>query len=369
MNKGGALMDFVKKNMKNIVFTIIVILLAMIPLFTDMGIMKASSVARYGRYITFAIVAIGLDLIWGYTGILSLGHGIYFCLGGYGMAMYLLMQKTGGKITDFMQRGGFTDLPWFWKPFLNLPVSLILIVVVPGILAALIGYFTFKNRVRGVYFSILSQALTWAMYTLFNGLQSYTNGTNGITGIDTIIGSYYDQTNVRILFYAALAALVLVYAFSTFLLSTKFGKILIAIRDGENRTYFSGYCVSNFKTFIYVISAIFAAIAGAIYVNLNNSISTSEMAISYSVTMIIWVAVGGRGSLIGAVIGAILVSGCEFSVSSAFPAVWQYIIGIFFTVVILFFRRGIVGFVADVFAKLTAIKSKNTKREEVLNNG
>lgn len=357
-------MSFFKKNTKNIIFTIIVILLALVPLFTDMGILKSSSIIRYGRYITFAIVAIGLDLIWGYTGILSLGHGIYFCLGGYGMAMYLLMQKTEGKITDFMQRGGFTDLPWFWKPFLNFPVSLILIVIVPGILAAIIGYFTFKNRVRGVYFSIISQALTWAMYTLFNGLQPYTNGTNGITGIDTIIGSYYDPANIRILFYVALVALILVYALSTFLLSTKFGKILIAIRDGENRTYFSGYCVSSFKTFIYVLSAVFAAVAGAIYVNLNNSISTSEMTIAFSVSMIIWVAVGGRGSLIGAVIGAVLVSSCEFSVSSAFPDVWQYIIGVFFTVVILFFRGGIVGFVSDIFDKLTAKKS----RKEVLRN-
>lgn len=354
----GDSMSFVKKNSKNIVFSVIVVLLALIPLFTDMGLMKSSSIVRYGRYISFAIVAIGLDMIWGYTGILSLGHGIYFCLGGYGMAMYLLMQKTGGQITDFMQRGGFTELPWFWKPFLNLPLSLILIVLVPGLLAMLIGHFTFKNRVRGVYFSIISQALTWAFYTLFNGLQPYTNGTNGITGIDTIIGSYYDKGNIRILFYAALVCLVIVYAFSAFLLSTKFGKILIAIRDGENRTYFSGYCVSRFKTFIYVLSALFAAIAGALYVNLNNSISTSEMTIAFSVSMVIWVAVGGRGSLIGAVIGALLVSSCEFSVSSAFPAVWQYIIGIFFTIVILFFRKGIVGFVADAAAKIAVNKAK-----------
>lgn len=360
-------MSFIKKNPKNIVFTIIVILLALVPLFCDLGIMKSSSVVRYGRYITFAIVAIGLDMIWGYTGILSLGHGIYFCLGGYGMAMYLLMQKTGGKVTDFMQRGGFTDLPWFWKPFLNLPLSLILIVVIPSLLAMLIGYFTFKNRVRGVYFSIISQALTWAMYTLFNGLQPYTNGTNGITGIDTIIGSYYDQGNIKILFYASLVTLVLVYALSAFLLSTKFGKILIAIRDGENRTYFSGYCVSKFKTFVYVLSALFAAVAGALYVNLNNSISTTEMTITFSVTMVIWVAVGGRGSLIGAVIGALLVSSCEFSVSSALPDLWQYIIGIFFTIVILFFRKGIVGFVSDIFAKLTSKKLDTVKKGSAAN--
>ncbi len=355
-------MSFIKKNKKNLVFTIIVILLALIPLFTDMGLMKSSSIVRFGRYITFAIVAIGLDMIWGYTGILSLGHGIYFCLGGYGMAMYLLLKKTGGQITDFMQRGGFTDLPWFWKPFLSLPLSLILIVIVPSIFAAIIGFFTFKNRVRGVYFSIISQALTWAMYTLFNGLQPYTNGTNGITGIETLIGSYYDQTNIKILFYAALVFLVLVYALSSFLLSTKFGKVLIAIRDGENRTYFSGYCVSNFKTFVYALSALFAGIAGALYVNLNNSISPTEMSITFSVSMIIWVAVGGRGSLIGAVIGAILVSACEFSVSSAFPSVWQYFIGIFFVVVILFFRRGLVGLAEDLYAYIIKKAGKTKER-------
>ena len=195
------------------------------------------------------------------------------------------------------------------------------------------------------------------MYTLFNGLQPYTNGTNGITGIDTIIGSYYNPNNIKILFYVALVFLVLVYALTSFLISTKFGKILVAIRDGENRAYFSGYKVSSFKNFVYVLSAVFAAIAGALYVNLNNSISPTEMSITFSVGMVIWVAVGGRGSLIGAVIGAILVSACEFSVSSAFPSVWQYFIGVFFTVVILFFRRGIVGIASDLVAKLNLKKA------------
>lgn len=349
--------SFFTKNPRNIAFSIVVILLALVPLFTDMGLLTSSSIVRFGRYITFAIVAIGIDLIWGYTGILSLGHGIYFCLGAYGMAMYLLLQKTGGKITDFMQRGGFTELPWFWKPFNSLPLSIILMIAVPTLIAWVIGYFIFKSRVKGVYFSIISQALTWAMYTLFNGLQPYTNGTNGITGIDTIIGSYYNPNNIKILFYIALVFLVLVYALTSFLISTKFGKILVAIRDGENRTYFSGYKVSSFKNFVYVLSAVFAAIAGALYVNLNNSISPTEMSITFSVGMVIWVAVGGRGSLIGAVIGAILVSACEFSVSSAFPSVWQYFIGIFFTVVILFFRRGIVGIASDLVAKLNLKKA------------
>ena len=208
--------SFFTKNPRNIAFSIVVILLALVPLFTDMGLLTSSSIVRFGRYITFAIVAIGIDLIWGYTGILSLGHGIYFCLGAYGMAMYLLLQKTGGKITDFMQRGGFTELPWFWKPFNSLPLSIILMIAVPTLIAWVIGYFIFKSRVKGVYFSIISQALTWAMYTLFNGLQPYTNGTNGITGIDTIIGSYYNPNNIKILFYVSLVFLVLVYALTSF---------------------------------------------------------------------------------------------------------------------------------------------------------
>lgn len=343
--------QLVKKQGSNICFAVIVILIALMPVLMNSGLISTSMVLFLGKCIAFAVVAIGLDLIWGYTGILSLGHGLYFALGGYCMAMYLKLQETGGKITDFMQIGGLDELPLIWRPFQYLPLTLIMIVAVPAVLAFVIGYFIFKTRVKGVYFSIISQALTWAAYSIFIALSPYTNGNVGITEIKTIFGKIKgesNQGNLFLLFYVALIILVLIYSLAKFLVGRKFGKLLIAIRDGENRTYFSGYKVSNYKTFIYVLSAVFAGIAGAIFVNFNGSITPSQMTISYSITMIIWVAVGGRGTIIGAVIGAFLINLCEYNLSSgSMVEIWQYIIGAVFCITILFFKGGIIGIVKE----------------------
>lgn len=354
-----------KKQGYNICFAVIVIILALMPLLLSAGVISSGSFVLFlGKCIAFAIVAIGLDLIWGYTGILSLGHGLYFALGGYAMAMYLKLQATGGKITSFMQTGGMTDLPMIWKPFLSAPISMILVIAVPAVLAGIIGYFIFRNRIKGVYFSIISQALTWAAYSLFTGLQSYTGGNVGITEISSLVGSIKgdaNRGNMFLLFYISLAILVLIYIVSYFLTHKKFGKMLIAIRDGENRTYFSGYCVSRYKNFIYVLSAIFAAIAGAIFVNFNGSITPTQMTISYSITMVIWVAVGGRGTLVGAVIGAFLINICDYKFSSgAMVEIWQYILGAIFVVTILFFKGGLVGIVRDQLPEWTR---KLTRKE------
>jgi urea transport system permease protein len=354
-----------KKQGYNICFAVIVLLLALAPLLLSVGVISSSSFVLFlGKCMAFAIVAIGLDLIWGYTGILSLGHGLYFALGGYAMAMYLKLQATGGKITSFMQTGGMTQLPLIWKPFLSTPIAMILVILVPAVVAGIIGYFIFKNRIKGVYFSIISQALTWAVYSLFTGLQSYTGGNVGITEISSIVGSIKgdaNQGNMFLLFYISLAILVLIYAVSYFLTHKKFGKLLIAIRDGENRTYFSGYCVSRYKNFIYILSAIFAAIAGAIFVNFNGSITPTQMTISYSITMVIWVAVGGRGTLVGAVIGAFLINICDYNFSSGtMVEVWQYILGAIFVITILFFKGGIVGIVRD---QLPELVRKLTRKE------
>ena len=359
-------MNFIKKNGKNLCFSIIVIILAVIPLLLMADVVKSTTVLFLGKCLSYAIVAIGLDIIWGYTGILSLGHGLYFALGAYGMGMYLKLQATNGSITDFMRVGGFTKLPLVWKPFLSLPLSIILILVIPGLIAGLLGYFIFKSRVKGVYFSIISQALTWAAYSMFIALSPYTNGNVGITEIQSILGSTRgpsNQGNLITLFYAGLVLLVLIYALSYFLINTKLGKVLIAIRDGENRTYFSGYRVSSYKNFVYILSAIFAAIAGALFVNFNGSITPTVMTISYSITMVIWVAIGGRGTLIGGVIGAFLINICEYNLSSGGTVeIWQYIIGALFTITIIFFKNGIVGIVSD---KLSKIKNKKI---EVNNN-
>lgn len=345
-------MNRIKKNGTHICFGLIVLVLALYPILLGAGVVSSTSFVLFlGKCICFSIVAIGLDLIWGYTGILSLGHGLYFCLGAYCMGMYLKLQATGGSITDFMKTGGLTELPLVWKPFNSLPLTLILMLLVPAVVSGVLGYLIFKNRVKGVYFSIISQALTWAGYSLFIALSPYTNGNVGITEIQSLFGSLRGSShlgNLMKVFYMALAVLVLVYALATWLTRSKFGRLLIAIRDGENRTYFSGYCVSNYKTVIYVISAVLAALAGALYINFNGSITPSQMTISYSITMVIWVAVGGRGTILGPVIGALLINLCEYNLSSGnLVDIWQYIIGAIFCLMILFFKGGIIGIVTD----------------------
>ena len=356
-------MKLLKKQGMNLCFAVIVAVLAAMPLLLQSGVLTASSTILYlGKCIAFAIVAMGLDLIWGYTGILSLGHGLYFALGGYAMAMYLKLQATGGSITDFMHVGGLTELPMIWKPFQILPGAIIMLFVVPTVVSGLIGYFIFKNRVKGVYFSIISQALTWAAYSIFIALSPYTNGNVGITEIQTVLGSIRGEKNrgnMFLLFYGALLLMVLAYVLCRFLTTRKFGKLLVAIRDGENRTYFSGYQVSHYKTFAYVLSAIMAAVAGAVFVNFNGSITPSQMTISYSITMVIWVAVGGRGTIIGAVIGAFLINLCEYNLSSGgLVDVWQYIIGAVFVLTILFMKGGLVGLFCE---QLPALLHKERK--------
>lgn len=331
----------------HICFLLIVLVLAGCPFFMS----STSTIQFVGKCMCYAIVAISLDLIWGYTGMLSLGHGIYFCLGGYCMAMYLRLKESGGNMIDFMQIGGLTELPFFWKPFNHLGLTLILMLVVPGALAGVLGYFVFRSRIKGVYFSIITQALTWAAYSLFIANSKYTGGNNGITDFQSICGSTRgpaNKGNLITLFIVTLITLSVVYILASYLVKSKFGKLLIAIRDGENRTFFSGYCVNDFKNFIYTLSAILTAIGGALFVNFNGSITPSQMTIAFSITMIIWVAIGGRGTIIGAVIGTFFINFCEYNLSSgSLASIWQYIIGAIFCVTIIFFKGGIVGIVTE----------------------
>ena len=239
-----------KLNGSHICFLLIAVVLAGCPFLLS----STSTIQFVGKCMCYAIVAISLDLIWGYTGMLSLGHGIYFCLGGYCMAMYLRLKESGGNIIDFMQIGGLTELPFFWKPFNSLGAMIVLMLVVPGVLAGVLGYFVFRSRIKGVYFSIITQALTWAAYSLIIANSKYTGGNNGITDFPSIFGSTRgpaNKGNLVTLFMVTLVVLVLVYILANYLVKSKFGKLLIAIRDGENRTYFSGYQVSRYKTFVY----------------------------------------------------------------------------------------------------------------------
>ncbi len=366
-------MKLLAKNGKHLCFILIAAALASCPFLLKADIIGSTSFVLFlGKCMCFSIVAIGLDLIWGYTGILSLGHGLYFCLGAYCMGMYLKLQATGGKITDFMKTGKLTSLPLIWKPFLSLPVALVCILVVPAVVSGVLGYLIFKNRVKGVYFSIISQALTWAGYSLFIAMSPYTNGNVGITEIQSLFGSIRggkNFPNMCKVFYMALIVLVLIYFLANWIVRSKFGKLLIAIRDGENRTYFSGYNVSSYKNAIYVFSAVLAGIAGALYINFNGSITPSQMTISYSITMVIWVAVGGRGTILGPVIGTMLINLCEYNLSSGiFVEIWQYIIGGIFVVMILFFKGGIMGIITEqipgVAAKIRKSQSVETSSKK-----
>ena len=333
---------------KNLVFILLVLALVTMPF-----VLTLFRLTLLGKFLCYAIVALGIDLIWGYTGILSLGHGVFFGLGAYAMAMHLKLVASDSSLPEFMVTGGLTQLPAFWKPFASAPFAFFAVIALPLLVVLIVGFSTFKNRIKGVYFSILSQALAWAFVTIFVGMQAYTGGSNGITGFTTLFGiQLQNPMNLVSFYYVAVALLVVTYVFCTWLMSRGIGKILIAIRDGENRTYFTGYDSSRYKTFIYCISAVITGIAGAMYVLFAGMISPKELDIAFSVEMVIWVAVGGRGTLIGAVIGALLVNAMKTGISETAPDMWLYFIGLLFVLVVLFMPKGLVGVCSALYAKV-----------------
>lgn len=312
-----------------------------------------------GKFLTFAIVALGIDLIWGFTGILSLGHGVYFGLGAYSIAMYLKLEASQGKLPDFMSWSGLTELPFFWKPFEHAWFAMAMVILLPVSLALILGFLTFRNRIKGVYFSILSQALAIIFVTLFIGQQPYTGGTNGLTDYKTIFGISLAGSTTQFYLYI-ISALVLgaCYLLCRQLTGARFGRVLMAIRDGENRVRFTGYDPATYKLAAYAISAALAGIAGALFVLQVGIISPAMMGIVPSIEMAIWVAVGGRGTLVGAVVGALLVNAAKSSFSETFPDAWLYFIGFLFVGVVLFFPGGIVGLIKQLPEKFRALRTR-----------
>ena len=294
------------------------------------------------RFMCYAIVALGLDMIWGYTGIMSLGHGVYFGLGAYCMAMYLKLAASGGGIPDFMQWSGFDALPAWWAPFSNPAFAFAMVVLVPVAVSVVVGLLTFLHNIKGVYFSILSQALALIMSVLLVGSQQYTGGSNGLTDFDTILGAPLSSPVTEVaLYYVTLAALVGVFALCFFLVNRRIGKIFMAIRDSENRVRFTGYNTAVFKVFVYAFSAAVAGVAGALYVSQVGIITPAVVGVAPSIEMVVWVAVGGRGTLVGAIIGALLTSGVETFASETFPDLWNYVLGLVCIVVVLFLPGGL----------------------------
>ncbi|MGI0480168.1 urea ABC transporter permease subunit UrtC [Geminocystis sp. CENA526] len=299
----------------------------------------------FGRILALAIVALGIDLIWGYTGLLSLGHGIFFALGGYAFAMHLKLQLPEGQLPEFFNLYGVTELPFFWKPFYSFPFTVIAVFVIPAIVAGLLGYLVFRNRIKGVYFSILTQAALIVFFNFFNGQQKLINGTNGLkTDTEEIFGVLASSQTAQNAFYQfTILFLVLSYLLCRWLTSGRFGRLLIAIRDDENRVRFSGYDPTWFKVVVFAISGAIAGVAGALYTMQTAIITPSIMEVAFSIEMVIWVAVGGRGTLIGAIIGTILVRLGQSFLSEKFPDIWLFFQGALFLIVVTILPNGIVG--------------------------
>ncbi|MBD2326826.1 urea ABC transporter permease subunit UrtC [Alkalinema sp. FACHB-956] len=302
-------------------------------------------VGLLGRFMALAIAALGIDLIWGYTGILSLGHGLFFALGGYALAMYLQLQIPAGQLPEFITLYGGTELPLLWKPFYSLPFTLFAVMVIPALLAAVLGYLVFRNRIRGVYFSILTQAALIVFFNFFNGQQKLINGTNGLkTDTATLFGQVVSSAPVQGTFYfLTVVFLVAAYALCRWLTSGRFGKLLVAIRDDEPRVRFSGYNPTAFKVLVFAVSAALAGISGALYTVQSGIITPNAMDIGFSIEMVIWVAVGGRATLAGAILGTLVVNFAKSLLSEQFSAVWQFFQGALFLLVVTALPDGIVG--------------------------
>jgi urea transport system permease protein len=310
----------------------------------------------YGKYLCYAVLAMSVDLLWGYTGLLSLGQCLFFALGGYafGMHLMLLIGKLGqyhSDLPDFMVFLGYPALPLHWVPFRSFWFSMAAVVLVPGLVALVFGFLAFRSRIRGVYFSILTQALTYGACLMFFRNDFTFGGNNGLTDFKFVLG--YDIRSAatqRCLFIATGILLVLTYVFCRWLTMTKFGKIQRAVRDSENRVLFSGYAAANFKLFVFVVSAIIASLAGALYVPQVGIINPSEMAPDKSLEAVVWVAVGGRGTLIGPIVGAIVVNALKSWATRAFPDLWLIILGAMFAIVVLFMPKGLVGLPKQLYS-------------------
>ncbi|NER02850.1 MAG: urea ABC transporter permease subunit UrtC [Okeania sp. SIO3C4] len=298
-----------------------------------------------GRFLSLAIVALGIDLIWGYTGLLSLGHGIFFALGGYALAMYLKLQLPEGELPEFFTLYGVEKLPLFWQPFHSFPLTILAIIIIPAIIAAILGYLVFKNRIKGVYFSILTQAALLVFFNFFNGQQKLINGTNGLkTDTEKIFGILAGSDQAQLIFYeVTIISLIATYLICRWLTSGRFGRLLIAIRDDETRVRFSGYNPTEFKVLVFAISGAIAGISGALYTVQSGIVTPSYMEVAFSIEMVIWVAVGGRGTLIGAIIGTLLVNFGRTFLSEQFPQIWLFFQGALFLLVVTILPNGIVG--------------------------
>jgi len=337
------------------------ILALAVPILNTAAVLPDYVVPLFGKYLCYALLALSLDLIWGYAGILSLGHGAFFALGGYCMGMYLMRQiGTRGVyrnplLPDFMVFLNWKELPWFWWGFDHFAWAAVMVVLVPGVLALVFGWLAFRSRVTGVYLSIITQAMTYALMLAFFRNDMGFGGNNGMTDYKDILGWDVHQPSTRLgLYLASVAALGLGFLVCRHITLSKLGRVLLALRDAESRVRFLGYSVTNAKLFVFTLSAVLAGLAGALYVPQVGIINPSEFSPGNSIEVAIWVSVGGRGTLVGAIVGAVLVNLAKTWLTGAAPETWLLFLGALFILTTLAFPRGIVG--------LTRLKNLNLHR-------
>lgn len=324
-----------------------------------------------GKFLCFALVAVAMDLVWGYTGILSLGHGVFFALGGYAMGMHLMRNiGTAGvyrsELPDFMVFLDWKELPWYWLGFDQLWFALAMVVVVPGLLAYVFGYLAFRSKIKGVYFSIITQALTYALMLLMFRNETGFGGNNGLTDFKSLMGYPVQAQSTKVALYLLSGgALLFGYLLCRYVVTSKLGRVMLAIRDQEGRVTFSGYDPLYYKLFAWTLSAMLCGIAGALYVPQVGIINPSELAPGNSIEIAIWVAVGGRGTLVGPVLGAFLINGGKSWLTGAYPELWLYFLGALFVGVTLFLPNGVVGAAKSIASAIRQKRQQRPQAEQV----
>ena len=328
------------------------------------------AVGLVGKFMCYALAALALDLVWGYTGILSLGHGLFFALGAYAHGMYLMRAigrdgSYGSVLPDFMVFLDWKDYPWYWAFTDHFWYCMLLVVLVPGVVAFVFGWFAFRSRIKGVYFSIITQALTYAAMLLFFRNDTGFGGNNGFTDFRRLLGHSITAPGTRVALYlATLALLVGALLLCRWIVRSKLGRVLQGVRDAESRLMFIGYDPLAFKLFVWTLSAVLCAVAGALYVPQVGIINPSEMSPANSIEMVVWVAIGGRGTLVGPIVGAFAVNGLKSWFTAAFPDLWLFALGLLFILVTLFMRRGILGTLPAIARILPGRRPAATTKEE-----
>ena len=344
------------------------LLIVVFPALNAAGVVSNFTISLWGKYLCYGILAISVDLLWGFTGLLSLGQALFFSLGGYMFGMYLMLKigKLGqyhSDLPDFMVFLGHTFLPSFWRPFHSFGFALGMVFLLPGLLALVFGFLAFRSRIKGVYFSILTQALTYGAALMFFRNDITMGGNNGFTDFKFILGyNLRHPATQRTLYICTALLLALIYVGCRWLTTTKFGLVQRAIRDSENRVLFSGYAAANFKLFVFVASAIIASLAGALYVPQVGIINPSEMWPDKSLEAVVWVAVGGRGTLVGPILGAVAVNALKSWATNVFPDEWLIVLGVLFILSVLFMPSGIYGLPAQIRGYLTS-KKRNEEND------